>query len=101
MKKLQVFKFGTKDGEPADHILKEHSYLLQPVTGQAKYSKLRLNEVAESNQPLHKAVVNLDDVTICLSKVHLIIPSWFSWSSRIVVVCLYLNNLHRMDTGIY
>ncbi|KAF7828516.1 Vacuolar protein sorting-associated protein 13C [Senna tora] len=65
---FKVFKFGTKDGKAADYILREHSYILQPVTGQAKYSKLRLKEVAETNQPLHTAVVNLDDVTICLFK---------------------------------
>ncbi|KAK4262505.1 hypothetical protein QN277_028058 [Acacia crassicarpa] len=65
---FQVFKFGTKEGKPADYALREHSYILQPVTGQAKYSKLQPNKVAESNEPLHKAVVNLDDVTICLSK---------------------------------
>ncbi|KAJ7944655.1 pleckstrin-likey (PH) domain-containing protein [Quillaja saponaria] len=42
---FQVFKFGTKDGKPADYLLNKHSYMLQP-----------------------KALVNLDDVTLCLSK---------------------------------
>ncbi|KAE9596742.1 putative vacuolar protein sorting-associated protein [Lupinus albus] len=65
---FQVFKFGTIDGKPVDYSLRNHSYILQPVTGKAKYYKLRLNEVADSNQPLHRAVVNLDDVTISLSK---------------------------------
>ncbi|KAK9266873.1 hypothetical protein L1049_027132 [Liquidambar formosana] len=65
---VQVFKFGTKDGEPADGLIKKHTYILQPVTGNAKYSKQRSNESANSNQPLQKAAVNLDDVTLCLSK---------------------------------
>ncbi|XP_027361593.1 uncharacterized protein LOC113869468 [Abrus precatorius] len=65
---FQIFKFGTKDGKPADNLLRKHSYILQPVTGEAKYSKLQQNEVADSKQPLQKAVVNLDDVTISLSK---------------------------------
>ncbi|XP_028077973.1 LOW QUALITY PROTEIN: uncharacterized protein LOC114279888 [Camellia sinensis] len=63
----QVFKFGTKDGKPADS-LRRHTYVLQPVTGNAKYSKLRPNEFANSGQPRQKAAVNLDDVTLCLSK---------------------------------
>uniref|UniRef100_A0A2P2MGT2 Uncharacterized protein LOC105636609 n=3 Tax=Rhizophora mucronata TaxID=61149 RepID=A0A2P2MGT2_RHIMU len=64
----QVFRFGTKDGRPADGFMKIHSYLLQPVTGHAKYSKVQPKEPANSGQPLQKATVNLDDVTICLSK---------------------------------
>lgn len=68
----QIFKFGTKDGKPADRLLQKHSYVLEPVTGKGNYSKLLLNEVADSKQPLQKAVVNLDDVTISLSKVHFI-----------------------------
>uniref|UniRef100_A0A7N0VMH0 PH domain-containing protein n=1 Tax=Kalanchoe fedtschenkoi TaxID=63787 RepID=A0A7N0VMH0_KALFE len=63
----QVFKFGTKDGKP-DSVLKEHTYILQPVSGNAKYSKQRQNASINSIQPLQKAVVNLDDVTLCLSK---------------------------------
>lgn len=66
---LQVFRFGTKDGKPSDSIMKKHSYVLQPVTGNAKYSKLRSNESVNGGQPLQKAEVNLDDVTLCLSKV--------------------------------
>ncbi|GAV77402.1 PH domain-containing protein/DUF946 domain-containing protein/DUF1162 domain-containing protein/Chorein_N domain-containing protein, partial [Cephalotus follicularis] len=64
----KVFKFGTKDGNAADYLLKEHTYILQPVTGNAKYVKLRPNETPGSDQPLQKAAVNLDDVTLCLSK---------------------------------
>ncbi|XP_059641926.1 uncharacterized protein LOC132283907 [Cornus florida] len=65
---VQVFKFGTKDGKPADDLIKKHTYILQPVTGNAKYSKLRPNVSVNSGQPLQKAAVNLDDVTLCLSK---------------------------------
>ncbi|XP_052211647.1 uncharacterized protein LOC127814276 isoform X2 [Diospyros lotus] len=64
----QVFKYGTKDGKLADSLIGRHSYILQPVTGSAKYFKLRLNESANSGQPRQKAAVNLDDVTLCLSK---------------------------------
>ncbi|MCH82531.1 vacuolar sorting protein, partial [Trifolium medium] len=63
-----IFNFGTKDGKPADTLSQKHSYILQPVTGKAKYSKLLSSEVADSKQPLQTAVVNLDDVTISLSK---------------------------------
>lgn len=65
---VQVFRFGTKDGKPADHLVKSHSYILQPVTGNAKYTKLRPNDSVDGAQPLQKAAVNLDDVTLCLSK---------------------------------
>lgn len=65
---VQVFKFGTKDGKPADHVIKKHTYILQPITGNAKYSKLRSSESANRGQPLQKASVNLDDVTLCLPK---------------------------------
>lgn len=65
---FQIFNFGTEDGKPADTLSQKHSYILQPVTGKAKYSKLDSSEVADSKQPLQKAVVNLDDVTISLSK---------------------------------
>ncbi|ESW28603.1 hypothetical protein PHAVU_002G003000 [Phaseolus vulgaris] len=65
---FQIFKYGTIDGKPADNLLRKHSYILQPVTGKAKYSKLLPTEVADSKKPLQKAVVNLDDVTISISK---------------------------------
>lgn len=63
----QVFKFGTKNGKPSA-VLKNHSYILQPVSGNAKYSKLRPSDSFDEGQPLQKAIVNLDDVTLCLSK---------------------------------
>ncbi|WCJ20748.1 hypothetical protein M5689_002962 [Euphorbia peplus] len=65
---VQVFRFGTNNGKPADRIMKKHSYVLQPVSGNAKYSKLSPNTSINSGQPLQKAIVNLDDVTLCLSK---------------------------------
>lgn len=66
---LQIFKFGAKDGKPSSALLQEHTYILQPVTGNAKYSKQSPNMSVNSDQPLQRAVVNLDDVTLCLSKV--------------------------------
>lgn len=72
---LQIFRYGTKDGRPADAQIRKHNYILQPVTGNAKYSKQRQNESANSGQPLQKASVNLDDVTLCLSKVDVAILS--------------------------
>ncbi|KAG4206342.1 hypothetical protein ERO13_A03G003250v2 [Gossypium hirsutum] len=65
---VQVFRFGTKDGRPADHPTEEHSYILQPVTGDAKYMKLRQNQSSNSDEPLQKAAVSLENVTLCLSK---------------------------------
>lgn len=70
---IQVFKFGSKDGKPANKLIEEHSYIIHPVTGNAKYSKLRLNEYANSGKPLHKAAVDLDEVTLCLSQVHFVL----------------------------
>ncbi|XWS38677.1 hypothetical protein CRYUN_Cryun19dG0151500 [Craigia yunnanensis] len=65
---VQVFRFGTKDGRPADYPIGEHTYIVQPVTGNAKYLKLRQNESSDRSEPLQKGVVSLDDVTLCLSK---------------------------------
>nr|XP_009413254.1 PREDICTED: uncharacterized protein LOC103994598 isoform X1 [Musa acuminata subsp. malaccensis] len=48
--------------------MKEHNYMLEPVTGNAKYTKLRLDESRSTGQALQKAVVNLDSVTLSLSK---------------------------------
>lgn len=51
-------------------LVDEHSYILEPVSGNAKYLKLRSDDsFAIGDKPLQKADVNLDDVTICLSKV--------------------------------
>ncbi|KAL1194607.1 hypothetical protein V5N11_031431 [Cardamine amara subsp. amara] len=64
----QIFRFGTKDGKAADCLTRKHFYILQPVSGNAKYSKSQANESSNTVQPLQKAYVNLDDVTLCLSK---------------------------------
>jgi vacuolar protein sorting-associated protein 13A/C len=64
----QIFRYGTKDGKPADCLTRKHFYILQPVSGNAKYSKSQANESSNAVQPLQKAYVNLDDVTLCLSK---------------------------------
>lgn len=66
---FQIFKFGTEKGKPAAGNSEKHSYVLQPVSGNAKYSKDRQDASASKGQPLQKAAVNLDDVTLCLSKV--------------------------------
>ncbi|VFQ66400.1 unnamed protein product [Cuscuta campestris] len=66
---VKVFKNGTQDGKPADDLLKEHSYILQPVSGNAKFSKQRPDASSfHSSEPLQRAAVTLDDVTLCLSK---------------------------------
>ncbi|CAI9095544.1 OLC1v1031527C1 [Oldenlandia corymbosa var. corymbosa] len=65
---IQIFKFGTRNGKPATILDEEHTYVLQPVTGNAKYSKQHLNMTVNTGQPLQKAVVNLEDVTLSLSK---------------------------------
>ncbi|XP_062104357.1 uncharacterized protein LOC133815543 [Humulus lupulus] len=65
---VQVFRYGTKEGKPSDRIVKQHTYILEPITGNEKYTKLRANELAKSDQPLQNATVNLDDVILCLSK---------------------------------
>ncbi|KAL0446422.1 UNVERIFIED_CONTAM: hypothetical protein Slati_1770100 [Sesamum latifolium] len=57
-----------QDGKPAADYLEKHSYLLQPVSGNAKYSKDRPDISSRNGQPLQKAAVNLDDVTLSLSK---------------------------------
>ncbi|KAL3817950.1 hypothetical protein ACJIZ3_003855 [Penstemon smallii] len=64
----QIFKFGTRDGKPEAGNMEKHSYVLQPVSGHANYSKDRQNVSVSKGQPLQKATVNLDDVTLCLSK---------------------------------
>lgn len=64
----QIFRFGTKDGKPAEDLTRKHFYILQPVSGNAKYIKSQANGSSNTDQPLQKAYVNLDDVTLCLSK---------------------------------
>ncbi|GAB4857735.1 hypothetical protein Ancab_015642 [Ancistrocladus abbreviatus] len=64
----QVFKYGSKGGKVADSPENVHTYILEPVSGSAKYVKLQSDESAISGQPFQRAAVNLDDVTICLPK---------------------------------
>lgn len=64
----EIFEIGNKDGKANSILFKDHSYVLQPVTGNAKYTKLHLDESKNTRQALQQAAVNLDDVTICLSK---------------------------------
>lgn len=49
--------------------LEKHSYILQPVSGSAKYSKDRSDASTKKDQALQNADVKLEDVTLCLSKV--------------------------------
>ncbi|XP_078437793.1 pleckstrin homology (PH) domain-containing protein isoform X2 [Wolffia australiana] len=46
----------------------DHCYFLQPVTGNARYTKLRTEESRIRAMPLQKASINLEDVTLCLSE---------------------------------
>ncbi|KAG0474781.1 hypothetical protein HPP92_014467 [Vanilla planifolia] len=64
----QIFELGVNCDQSTNVPLKEHVYILQPVTGNAKYTKLRLDESRSTGQALQQAFVNLDDVTLCLSK---------------------------------
>ncbi|KAJ3689943.1 hypothetical protein LUZ61_019107 [Rhynchospora tenuis] len=64
----QIFEFGEKDDSTSEKVSFKHSYILRPVTGTAKYTKLRLLEARRTNQALQKAAVDLDDVTLSLSK---------------------------------
>lgn len=57
----------------------KHSYVLQPVSGSAKYSKDRTDASTKKDQALQNADVKLDDVTLCLSKV----CNWSYWSFRL------------------
>lgn len=52
------------------------------MTGKAKFSKQRPNPSLDNTEPLQKAVVALDDVTLCLSKAGLANFSFLSFISR-------------------
>lgn len=67
---MQIFEPQNKNGKSSKKNPEVHSYLLEPVTGNARYIKLPSNESRKSGQPLQKAIVYLDDVTLCLSKVY-------------------------------
>ncbi|KAH9321017.1 hypothetical protein KI387_015656, partial [Taxus chinensis] len=64
----QIFEPGVKTEEPISRncASQEHSYLLQPVRGHARYVKFGSVDSRNADQPLQKATVNLDDVTLCL-----------------------------------
>ena len=63
----QVFEFQEQDGSRS--ASKKHAYILQPVSGKAKYTKIQLTEAKKTGQALQNAAVDLDDVTLSLSKV--------------------------------
>ncbi|PRQ48453.1 hypothetical protein RchiOBHm_Chr2g0110921 [Rosa chinensis] len=72
---VQVFRFGTKDGKPVNKLTKKHIDVLEPFFGNTSIQIYDKKEFADSGQPIHEAVVNLDDVTICLPQVHFISSS--------------------------
>ncbi|KMZ62918.1 hypothetical protein ZOSMA_43G00990 [Zostera marina] len=65
---IQIFEPQNKNGKNSKKNPEVHSYLLKPVTGNARYIKLPSNESRIPEKPLQKAIVYLDDVTLCLSK---------------------------------
>lgn len=66
----EIFEPGikAKDSENGNMGFQEHSYLLHPVRGYAKYTKLGYKDLRSADQPAQKALVNLDDVTLSLSQ---------------------------------
>ncbi|CAA7406723.1 unnamed protein product [Spirodela intermedia] len=52
----------------SEKVAENHCYVLQPVTGNARYTKLRTEKSRNMGQPLQKAIINLEDVTLCLSE---------------------------------
>ncbi|XP_057872719.2 uncharacterized protein LOC131078906 isoform X2 [Cryptomeria japonica] len=66
----QIFEPGVKTEESISKCCasQDHSYLLQPIRGDARYVKLGSIDSRNVDQPLQKAIVNLDDVTLCLSQ---------------------------------
>ena len=67
---LQIFELES-DRSNSTKMPEEHCYILQPVTGNARYTKLRMEQSKNMALPRQKASVNLEDVTLCLSEVHL------------------------------
>ncbi|CAN6486850.1 unnamed protein product [Victoria cruziana] len=63
----QIFELATEETSSVSYI-DAHNYILQPVSGNAKYAKKRVDEFTSFEQPLQRATVNLDDVVLCLSK---------------------------------
>lgn len=62
----QIFEFSEQGRSRS--ASKKHSYILQPVSGKAKYTKIQLTEAKKTGQALQNAAVDLDDVTLSLSK---------------------------------
>ncbi|KAF3782527.1 Vacuolar sorting-associated protein 13C [Nymphaea thermarum] len=63
----QIFGLATGETSSDSHI-NGHNYILQPVSGNAKYAKKRVDESRSLDQPLQRATVYLDNVVLCLSK---------------------------------
>jgi hypothetical protein len=68
---LQVFELREQNSSTSDS--KKHTYILQPISGKAKYTKIQLSEAKKTGQALQNASVDLDDVTLSLSKVCIVI----------------------------
>jgi hypothetical protein len=64
---FQVFEFRKQD--ISSTASKAHTYILRPISGKAKYTKVHVDEAKRSGQALQNAAVDLDDVTLSLSKV--------------------------------
>lgn len=64
---FQVFEFRKQD--TSSTASEAHTYILRPISGKAKYTKVHVDEAKRSGQALQNAAVDLDDVTLSLSKV--------------------------------
>uniref|UniRef100_J3N503 PH domain-containing protein n=1 Tax=Oryza brachyantha TaxID=4533 RepID=J3N503_ORYBR len=62
----QIFEFRKQDSSSPPS--KTHTYILRPISGKAKYTKVQLDAAKKTGQALQNAVVDLDDVTLSLSK---------------------------------
>jgi vacuolar protein sorting-associated protein 13A/C len=62
----QIFEFRKQDS--SNPPSKTHTYILRPISGKAKYTKIQLDEAKKTGQALQNAAVDLDDVTLSLSK---------------------------------
>ncbi|PNT67930.1 hypothetical protein BRADI_3g33740v3 [Brachypodium distachyon] len=62
----QVFEFRKQDSSST--ASKTHTYILRPISGKAKYTKVQVDEAKRSGQALQNAAVDLDDVTLSLSR---------------------------------
>jgi hypothetical protein len=67
----QIFVPGIKEEDPKTSKL-GHSYVLQPVGGNARYYKLANKDHRSPDDPAQKAIVMLDDVTIGMAEVRFI-----------------------------